>query len=336
MRDVLVCAEVKNTSLSTQFDYDWSGFTLNERGIYTGYGTSGGTIYDGWKVISIDGLDESAWTIFTAERGVGDGDVITGKRRNSIDVDIVARAFPGLNNSSVSVSAGDKERDAKAFHELMYENTPIMVIYTEGHEVRAGARLMKWKLERPRFGAMPVIKATWRLLQGAYTAITYSTKIKTDNSFEPLKFALSKDGFYFKIFPSASSGWNDMTLNVDLLDDYGNVLDTHVIPIVKTVGGVKKLAGIFDMSSYPLQSTQSYILITPDWYNSSTTSRIYSQYSVKLNNWIDPSWSTLTANSSDDTPKDAMAKVTRIRAYLTGTVSYGTRLVGANTYAGRD
>ena len=51
-----------------------------------------------WRIISIEGIDFPTMEVFTKERGFGNGDIITGKRKGSRDVDIVARSQNSATN----------------------------------------------------------------------------------------------------------------------------------------------------------------------------------------------------------------------------------------------
>lgn len=51
-----------------------------------------------WRLTGLEGIDFPTIEVFTQERGFGNGDIITGKRKGSRDIDITARGQNSENN----------------------------------------------------------------------------------------------------------------------------------------------------------------------------------------------------------------------------------------------
>lgn len=56
--------------------------------------------YEGadWKILSLEGIDFPKFEIFQSPRGYGNGSIITGKRKEARDIDIIARERISTNN----------------------------------------------------------------------------------------------------------------------------------------------------------------------------------------------------------------------------------------------
>lgn len=168
----------KNQCLIAVFDkthsifyYDGTGYRYEYRQTNTkrsNYNTIDNK-YNNWKAVDLDGLFEPSFELFTAEKGFGDGEVVTGMRQGGIHVDIKSRV---VNNDMGIISTGNSDRiaEATAFHDSIL-GTPVdlTIRYAGLLKYSYNAYLTKYKIEAPKNQwKSPILTATYLIPEGTW------------------------------------------------------------------------------------------------------------------------------------------------------------------------